>query len=242
MLLKRDDLSKKALTNTLIKWDFIHLIFLWTNNKTDCWKPIALLSLLNELSMAGLTRCWQVKGLASSQETPCAALIASSCQSFSTSELQVVIIHDLVTVMIRFSQEHSSATSRYQLVWSTCGPTSERCTSWTLFFSPTRRIRLDHGCVSSKVISVFQDIVNIYKDQLGIKTVKHEELASPKYTTSVPSTLAAWISSQKHFYINNDCQLSVQFNILNTLIFCTNYSLCTVYFLFNKLYMETTYL
>jgi len=36
-----------------------------------------------------------------------------------------------------------------------------------------------------------QDITNIYKDQLGIKTVKHEELASPRYTTSVPSSLAA---------------------------------------------------
>ena len=36
-----------------------------------------------------------------------------------------------------------------------------------------------------------QDIINIYKDQLGVKTVKHEELASPRYTTSVPSTLAA---------------------------------------------------
>merc|ERR1719215_2183085 len=33
-----------------------------------------------------------------------------------------------------------------------------------------------------------QDITNIYKDQLGIKTVKHEELASPRYTTSVPSS------------------------------------------------------
>ena len=30
-----------------------------------------------------------------------------------------------------------------------------------------------------------------YQDQLGIKTVKHEELASPRYTTSVPSSLAA---------------------------------------------------
>jgi len=36
-----------------------------------------------------------------------------------------------------------------------------------------------------------QDIINIYKDQLGVRTVKHEELESPKYTTSVPSTLAA---------------------------------------------------
>merc|ERR1712098_638492 len=36
-----------------------------------------------------------------------------------------------------------------------------------------------------------QDIINIYKDQLGIKAVKSEELASPKYTTSVPSSLAA---------------------------------------------------
>lgn len=36
-----------------------------------------------------------------------------------------------------------------------------------------------------------QDIINIYKDQLGIRTVKHEELASPRYTTSVPSSLAA---------------------------------------------------
>ena len=39
--------------------------------------------------------------------------------------------------------------------------------------------------------SNFQDIINIYKDQLGVRTVKHEELESPKYTTSVPSTLAA---------------------------------------------------
>ena len=36
-----------------------------------------------------------------------------------------------------------------------------------------------------------QDIINIYKDQLGIRTVKHEELESPRYTTSVPSSLAA---------------------------------------------------
>lgn len=36
-----------------------------------------------------------------------------------------------------------------------------------------------------------QDIINIYKNQQGVKSVKHEELEKPSYTTSIPSTLAA---------------------------------------------------
>jgi len=36
-----------------------------------------------------------------------------------------------------------------------------------------------------------QDIINIYKQQQGVKSKKHEELESPSYTTSIPSTLPA---------------------------------------------------
>jgi len=36
-----------------------------------------------------------------------------------------------------------------------------------------------------------QDIINIYKVQQGVRGVKREELESPSYTTSIPSTLAA---------------------------------------------------
>merc|ERR1712013_160096 len=36
-----------------------------------------------------------------------------------------------------------------------------------------------------------QDIINIYKNQQGVKSVKREELETPSYTTSIPSTLAA---------------------------------------------------
>ena len=39
--------------------------------------------------MTGSTRCWQVRGHGSLLGTQCVALIASWCQSFSTSELQV---------------------------------------------------------------------------------------------------------------------------------------------------------
>merc|ERR1712112_790541 len=36
-----------------------------------------------------------------------------------------------------------------------------------------------------------QDIINIYKQQQGVRSKKREELESPSYTTSIPSTLAA---------------------------------------------------
>ena len=43
-----------------------------------------------------------------------------------------------------------------------------------------------------KLQTNFQDIINIYKNQQGVKSVKREELETPSYTTSIPSTLAAW--------------------------------------------------
>jgi len=35
-----------------------------------------------------------------------------------------------------------------------------------------------------------QDIINIYKNQQGVRSKKHEELESPSYTTSVPASIA----------------------------------------------------
>merc|ERR1712142_328961 len=35
-----------------------------------------------------------------------------------------------------------------------------------------------------------QDIINIYKNQQGVRSKKHEELESPSYTTSVPAAIA----------------------------------------------------
>ena len=102
---------------------------------------------------------------------------------------------DRKTIMTNYSiftsQEPSSATLRSLDSLSTCGLTSERCTNWTPSFSQTPLIRYDQNYINDMIEVMLQDIINIYKDQLGVRTVKHEELESPKYTTSVPSSLAA---------------------------------------------------
>merc|ERR1712141_44791 len=82
MLLKRDDLSKKALTNTLIKID---------------------------------------------------EMLASKGTRFLTGDTMCCFDCEL--------QELSSVTSRSRRVWSTCGPTSGRCTSSMPSFSLIQLIR-----------------------------------------------------------------------------------------------------
>ena len=115
---------------------------------------------VTEISMTGSTRCWQARGHASLLETQCVALIASWCQSFSTSELQVrgfkwKPISALCPPLIwrpeikNSLQELSSVTSRSRRVWSTCGPTSGRCTSSMPSFSLIQLIRWGPGFVYS---------------------------------------------------------------------------------------------
>jgi len=126
MLLKRDDMSKKALTNTLVKIDELLASkgTRFLTGDTMCCFDCELMPKLQHIRVAGAF--------------------------FSQFEIPSSLTH----------------------LWSYI----------------REMYQLDAFLQSNPAD---QDIINIYKDQLGIRTVKHEELESPRYTTSVPSSLAA---------------------------------------------------